>query len=634
MTPFDSPRLIADIGTTFARFALEVGKDQFEHITSLRCAEFANFQSAVTHYLELVKPVQILHAAVAVANPVVGDVVIMTNYHWQFSIEQMRVHLGFETLVIINDYTALAMAVPRLEAQHVRKVGGGLLVDPAEKKVIGILGTGSGLGMSGLIPSADSWIALGSEGGHSSFAPYDEREIVVLRYAWKSFKHVSFERLLSGRGMELMYRALADHANVPGLNLSAPEITQRAMHGSDKVCAETLEVFCGLLGTAAANLALTLGATGGIYIEGTIVPRLGSYFDRSPFRARFEDKGRFSQYLAAIPTYVIVADHTSFIGISEILDSQLRSIEATPGAAILGQIRRSRNDLSPAELRVADYILEHPRTALNDPITAIAKAAQVSQPTVIRFCRSLGCEGLSDFKLRLASGLTGTIPLTHTEVTNQDSMVELSAKVLGNTASAILQVRNQINRDMVNRCIDLLMHANRVDFFAIGHFGVVAHDAQFKFLRLGIASSAYTDLRLQPLAADVLKPNDVIVIISNSGRVPELLEVAEKARARGAAVIAITSSQSPLVKAADVALIVDHVEDRLTALPMISRILYLLVIDIIAVGVAMKRSANGEQYPDAQDPLLALKKSDEPAYGTPQGVSLASPLSGLTSPGR
>ena len=165
---------------------------------------------------------------------------------------------------------------------------------------------------------------------------------------------------------------------------------------------------------------------------------------------------------------MITAEHATFIGAAAILDAQLRALKTAPGAAILGQIRRARNALSPAELRVAEHVLTHPRAVVNDPIAAIAAAAQVSQPTVIRFCRSLGCEGLSDFKLRLASGLTGTVPVTHTQVTNDDSMLELGAKVLGNTASAILQVRSQLSREMIDRAIALLFDAERVEFLRPG----------------------------------------------------------------------------------------------------------------------------------------------------------------------
>ncbi|AZP11140.1 glucokinase [Undibacterium parvum] len=639
MVSFDSPRLIADIGGTYARFALEIEKGKFEHIASLRCADYPDFHSAINFYLNSIAPLQVEHAAVAIANPVDGDRVSMTNYHWQFSIEQMRLQLGFDTLVIVNDFTALAMAVPRLDVSETRQIGGG---ETRKQSVIGVLGPGSGLGVSGLIPLQDGWISLGSEGGHSSFSPRDEREIAVLQYAWKSFDHVSFERLLSGSGLELTYRALADYRAVPSSDLTAPEITERALNAGDAVCAEALEIFCSLLGTAAANLALTLGALGGIYIGGGIVPRLGAYFDASPFRARFEERGRFSQYVAAIPTFVITAEHATFIGVSAILEAQLRSIKATPGSAILGQIRRARAELSPAELRVAEYILAHPRAALNDPIADISRAAQVSQPTVIRFCRSLGCEGLSDFKLRLASGLTGTVPVTHTQVTHDDSMLELGAKVLGNTASAILQVRSQLNREMIDKAIALLIQANRVEFFAVGHYGVVAQDAQYKFLRFGVSSGAYTDSRLQLLAASVLKPGDVAVIISSSGRMPELLEVADKARERGAYIIAITASQSPLARKADAALIVDHVEDISTHLPMISRILHLLVIDILAVGVAMQRNTEIEQGLNPEQAELLDEanhggrktSAKNEASASNSGYGLANPLARLTSHSR
>jgi len=637
---YATPHLLADIGGTYARFALELGRGDFQYVTSLLCADYVDFYAAIRAYLKTL-PAELLieHAAVAIANPVDGDRVSMTNYHWHFSIEEMRQKLGFDTLLIVNDFTALAMALPRLGPNDVQQIGGG---SPRKQSVIGLLGPGSGLGTSGLIPAGDGWISLGSEGGHTSFAPRDEREIVVLRYVWKHFEHVSFERLVSGPGLELIYRALVEHGHGMMREVNAPEITQMALDRSDPFCVEALDVFCSLLGTAAANLAVTLGAMGGIYIGGGIVPRLGEYFEKSSFRARFEQKGRFSRYVAAIPTFVITAEHATFMGASAILEAQLRTLSSDPGSAILGQIRRIRSNLSPAELRVAEHVLAHARAVVNDPIAEIARAADVSQPTVIRFCRSLGCEGLSDFKLRLASGLTGTVPVTHIQVTDDDSALELGAKVLGNTASSILQVRSQLNRDMIERAISLINRASRLEFYAIGHYGVVAQDAQFKFLRLGIPSIAHTDSRLQLLSASVLSEQDVVVISSSSGRLPELLEVAEKARERGAKVIAIAASHSPLIRKADVALIVDHVEDVTTHLPMVSRILHLLVIDMLAVGVAMGRNQGSaslmrgeadERLDEAtiENPVMVKKAG---ARNQAPGVSLASPLAKLTSHSR
>ncbi|MBB5206058.1 glucokinase [Inhella inkyongensis] len=625
---FDSPRLLADIGGTYARFALETQPGVFEQAVSLRCADHADFHAAVRAYMERLPQASGLeHAAVAIANPVDGDRVRMTNYHWQFSIEEMRQRLGLDTLVVVNDFTALAMALPRLQREDKLQVGAG---QAQSNSVVGLLGSGSGLGVSGLIPSGDGWIALGTEGGHTSFSPRDEREIAILRHAWREFAHVSFERLCSGPGMALIHRALAELHGVNGQGLQAPEITQAALEQGDALALETLEVFCALLGTAAGNLAVTLGAQGGIYVGGGIVPRLGEYFARSPFRRRFEERGRFSDYVAAIPTFVITAEQATFKGASAILEAQLKKLHGGSDN-ILAQIRRARAQLTPAEQRVAEVVLARPRALLSDPIVEIAKAAAVSQPTVIRFCRSLGCEGLSDFKLRLASGLTGTVPVSHTKVTEDDSMVELGAKVLGNTASAILQVRNQLNRDAIARATELLLQARRIECFASGHYSVVAQDAQFKFLRFGVPASCHTEPRLQHLAARVLGPGDVALIISAAGRLPELLDVADQARSRGAQVIAITANHSPLVRKADVALLLDPVEDPSTHLPMVGRILHLLVIDILAVGLAMRRGS-------APEVIAALEESDgqalRSARSTAPGISLAAPLASLTSHSR
>lgn len=636
--PFESPRLLADIGGTYARFTLEVAPGEFVHTSSLRCADHADFHAAVTAYLSDLAHLglaPIKNAAVAIANPVSGDSVRMTNYHWQFSIEAMRERLGFDHLLVVNDFTALAMALPSLLPTQRRQIGGGA---PVARSVVGLIGAGSGLGVSGLIPADNGWIALGTEGGHTSFSPRDAREVAILQYAWRHHPHVSFERLLSGPGIELTYRALREQAGKPDLAMGAPEITQHALDGSDALCVATLEAFCGMLGTAAANLAVTQGAFGGIYIGGGIVPKLGDFFDRSMFRHRFEDKGRFSEYMRGIPTYVITSADATFVGASIILAAQLRGLSSAEGSAILSQIKRALGSLSPAEQRVANHVLAHPRSALNDPIAQIARAADVSQPTVIRFCRTLGCEGLSDFKLRLASGLTGTMPITHTQVTGEDSMLELGVKVLGNTASAILQVRDHLNRDTIDRAVTLLSAADRIEFYALGQYGVVADDAQFKFLRIGVSANACTDPRLQVLAANVLRPGVVVVVISSSQQPNELQAVVEKARERGAAVVAITESQSPLARKADVSLIIDHLEDMATQLPMISRILHLLMVDILVVGVAMRR---GRQDLGAEaDPAAgALARSwHEPGVAAGKrpslGVSTASLLAHLNAPSR
>jgi len=640
MNTFDSPRLIADIGGTYARFAMETAPGRFEHAASLRCAEHADFHAAVSSYLATLPTRQPVHAAIAIANPVEGDQIRMTNYHWRFSSEQMRQRLNLDTLVVVNDFTALAMSLPRLAPTQRRQVGGGA---PIARSVIGLLGAGSGLGVSGLIPATQGWVALGTEGGHASFAPRDEREIAILQFALGEFEHVSFERLVSGPGIEVIHRALLRRAGRRDEPRGAPDITRHALAGTDPVCLEALEAFCAMLGTVASNLAVTFGAMGGIYIGGGIVPRLGEYFDRSPFRARFEQKGRFGEYVQAIPTYVITAEQATFVGASTILAEQLRGLQGHPGSAILAQIQRTLGSLSPAERRVADHVLARPRSALNDPIAEIARAALVSQPTVIRFCRSLGCEGLSDFKLRLASGLSATVPVTHTQVTGDDSTLEIGVKVLGNTASAILAARDELNRETIARAIELLTGAERIEIHASGYFAPVALDAQLKFLRFGVPSSVCTEPRLQALSAAVLRPRDVLVIISGDGRRPELLEAADMARSRGVAVVAITAPQSPLARKADISLLVNHAEDVATQVPMVSRILQLLVIDILVVGVAMRRGATvpallgAAAVPSASSAGEGARDAaatPPSAQRTGPGISLSSPLASLTSHSR
>lgn len=615
MTTPESPRLIADIGGLYARFAIEVERGQFSHPASLRCADHASLEQVIRSYLDSVAPLQVEHAAIAVANPVEGDQVRMTNYHWQFSIEETRLALGLQTLVVVNDFTALAMALPKLSANDVRQVGGGQALN---HNVIGLLGSGTGLGVSGLIPAADSWISLGSEGGHTSFSPRDRRELQVLEYAWQRHDHVSFERLLSGSGLELIHQALNTQQESAASVLSAPEITRRALDAHDPACIATLEVFCNMLGTAASNLAVTLGALGGIYIGGSIVPRLGEFFDRSGFRQRFEDKGRFRQYVEHIPTYVITAENATFLGVSAILQAQLRHLQNSEGSAILAQIRRLRPQLSPAEQRVADLVLSQPRSVLNDPIHDIAVASQVSQPTVIRFCRSVGCKGLSDFKLRLASGLSVSVPVTHTQVTIEDSMLELGAKVLGNTANAVLQLRNELQREAIDKAIDLVSTAQRIEIFAVGNYTAVAHDAQMKFLRLGIACGVHTDPHLQSLTAALMTPESVAIFISSGGNLPELLALEQQVSSRGSKVVAITANQSQLAKRADAVLVADHSEHAATHLPMVSRVLHLLLVDILVVGLEMRR-ATGKS-------MASTTKAPSPT-GDPTlpGVRTASP---------
>ncbi|MES2150630.1 MAG: glucokinase [Pseudomonadota bacterium] len=596
----DGPRLLADIGATHARFALQTAPGVFRSVRVLKCDDFEDIVALLRFYLADHADVTLNHAALAVANPINGDSVRMTNRDWKFSTDAVRRELHLHTLLIVNDFTALAMALPGLKPDDLMQVGAGT---PAANAVIGVLGPGTGLGVSGVIPTVDGFVTLGSEGGHVNFAPSDEREFAILQFAWSEWSHVSNERLISGPGMEIIYRALARRNGVTAAPRSSPEIISGALDEHDALCLEVLDCFCGMLGGAAANLAVTLGAFGGVFIGGGIVPRMGEWFASSAFRARFEAKGRFSNYLAEIPTYVITTPNPAFHGVATILSEHLRG--RSGANTLMERVQHLQHELTPAEQRVATLVLEQPRLVLGEPIADIARLAEVSQPTVIRFCRSLGFLGLADFKLKFASSLTGAIPVRHSQVRTGDSTHDLSAKVIDNTVSAILKFRDQLDVHSIDRAIELVRRAHRVEFYAMGNSRVVALDGQHKFFRFRIPTSSYGDSHLFTLAAELLKPGDVVIAISNSGRLPELLQAVDAARAAGADVIAISSSGSPLAKKATVCLAVDHAEDSTTFLSMISRVLQLLLIDILSVGISL-----GSEKPDNDERRLLISHMD------------------------
>ena len=485
----DGPRLLADIGATHARFALEIAPGVLRNVAVLLCDDYPGIVPLLNAYLAQTQAqsggTRISHAAFALANPISGDFIRMTNRDWQFSTEEVRRTLGLTTLLIVNDFTALAMALPGFKPEDLLQIGGG---KPIANAVAGVLGPGTGLGVSGVIPTVDGFVTLGSEGGHVNFAPADEREFAILQYAWREWQHVSNERLISGPGMEIIYRALALRNGVEAPQRDAAAIMAAALDQKDPLCLEVLECFAGMLGGAAANLAVTLGAFGGIFIGGGIVPRMAEWFKTSPFRTRFEAKGRFSSYLAQIPTYVIMMPTPALYGVSSILSEHLRN--RSGANTLMERVQHLQAELSPAEQRVAQLVIEHPRKVLSEPIAEIAKLADVSQPTVIRFCRSLGFSGLADFKLKFAGSLTGTIPVRHSQVRMTDSTHDLSAKVIDNTVSAILKFRDQLDVNSIDRAIDILRKAKRVEFYAMGNSRVVALDGQHKFFRFRIPTSS------------------------------------------------------------------------------------------------------------------------------------------------
>ncbi len=315
------PRLVADIGGTNARFALETAPQQIEHVDVLPGNDYDTVVAAIKEYLRRVGNPTIKHAALAIANPIVGDWVQMTNHHWAFSIETTRQALGLETLLLINDFTAQALAISKMGKESLIQVGGTKPVEGAPKAV---LGPGTGLGVSGLIPnSRGGYTALAGEGGHVSFSPFDDTEIQIWQFAKRRFGHVSAERFLSGAGLVLIHEALCEREGVKRPNMSAAEISERALSGTSPLSRLALDIFCAMLGTVSSNLALTLGARGGVYLCGGIIPRFIDYFKSSPFRNRFESKGRFDAYLAVIPVYIVLADYPGISGAAVALENEL-----------------------------------------------------------------------------------------------------------------------------------------------------------------------------------------------------------------------------------------------------------------------------------------------------------------------
>ncbi|CAM5780377.1 glucokinase [Castellaniella caeni] len=575
------PRLLADVGVTHARFALESAPLRLEQSATLNCRDYDSLPAVVTAYLEGIQGERPRHAVIAIANPVQGDEVRMTNRDWRFSIEATRRTLGLDILLVVNDFTAMAMSLPRLGRADRLRIGTGGEPQPG---VIGLIGPGSGLGVSGLIPAADHWVTLGSEGGHVSFAPGNPRELDILRHAWTLFGHVSAERLLSGPGLELIWRVLAGRGTLAASAPAAVEIVAQAL-AEQALAVDVVDTFCGMLGSAAADLALTLGASGGIYIGGGLVPQLGRRLAQSPFRDRFEDKGRFSDYVRRIPTYLVTSQDLSLKGVSAILDQQLRLLRGD--TMLLDRVRGALPGMSPAGRKVAQLLLSQPHGFVQDPIATLARNAGVSQPTVIRFCRALGFPGLLDFKRKLASGLSSSIPLQHSQVKAGDRTPDLSAKVLDNTASAILRLRDTIDAQAVGRTIRLLRAAQRIEIFGAGGAGVAGLDGQDAFLHLGIPAAVYPSARLEQAAARSLDAQAVVVAVSETGSQPELLSAVATARGRGVPVVAVTRADSPLAQNADICLAVDSVENDAAQRTMVSRILQLLMLDVMAVGVAM-----------------------------------------------
>lgn len=316
----DYPKLLGDIGGTNVRLALKLSPDgEISHILNLNLRDHADAVSAVEHYLTQVGagsgPMRPRTGCIGAAGPVLGDHLQLFNAPWGFSIEGLRQALGLTRLRVLNDFTVLALALPHLPQAELRQIGG---LAPVAGMTMGLLGAGTGLGVSGLVPDLQGQMSpIAGEGGHVTLAASDDNEERLIALLRRRFGHVSAERVLSGSGLVVLYEAHAQLAGQPAEALMPADVTQRGLAGQCALCEAALNSFCLFMGTVASNLAVSLGAQGGLFIGGGIVPRLGEFFERSGFRERFDAKGRYADYLRRIPVFVIHSPYPALIGAAQ-----------------------------------------------------------------------------------------------------------------------------------------------------------------------------------------------------------------------------------------------------------------------------------------------------------------------------
>ncbi|MFM8695706.1 MAG: MurR/RpiR family transcriptional regulator [Betaproteobacteria bacterium] len=278
---------------------------------------------------------------------------------------------------------------------------------------------------------------------------------------------------------------------------------------------------------------------------------------------------------------------------------------------MIDRIRASLPALPPAEQRVAKLVLADPRAFASLPVVELAERSHVSKPTVVRFCRSVGYDGLADFKLKLAGTVNEGVPFVHRAVDEDDKPHDIVVKVIDNAVSALLRYRNEAADHAFDLAIEALAqacrHKGRIEFYGVGNSGIVAQDAQHTFFRLGVTATAISDGHVQVMSATMLSPGDCAVIISNSGRSRDLLDAEDIAHRKGATTILITASASPLAHMANghnrLLLAADHPEDHDRYSPMVSRLLHLTIVDILTTGVALRLG------PDMRGPLQEIKRN-------------------------
>lgn len=305
--------LIADIGGTNARFGI-VDHNGLHDLKSLECKDYDGPSEAAEQYLSgLPHHARPEIGVFAVAGPVLGDLVNFTNLRWSFRGSRVRERLNLTNLEIMNDFKAVALAVPDIDPALIKKIGGG---EKIPEQAIGVLGPGTGLGVASLIWDGNRYIAQPGEGGHTTMAARNYREFQIFEELKVKYHHISAERVCSGKGLENLYAAIRALEKKHAPDLQAHMISQNAINGSCQICIEALDLMLTFLGRRAADLALTLNAHSGIYIAGGIPTKLGDYFFNSKFMEEFQSKGRMSEKMKEIPVYMVKHDAIGLLGVT------------------------------------------------------------------------------------------------------------------------------------------------------------------------------------------------------------------------------------------------------------------------------------------------------------------------------
>jgi len=256
---------------------------------------------------------------------------------------------------------------------------------------------------------------------------------------------------------------------------------------------------------------------------------------------------------------------------------------------VLGRILAVRDQIRPSERKLADHVLAQPGEVITLSIAEMAQRAGVSEPTVARFCAALGCSGFREFKIKLAQDIAAGMPFFDQDVIPGDQAAGIAGKVFDRTIATLMQVRNNLSADAVERAANVLAKARRIEFYGSGNSGTIAEDIQRKFFRLGIPTVAYSDAHVYFVSALSLGPEDAVVVVSNSGRTRDILDSVQNALSVGAAVVAITRADSPLTRLATVSLLADVEEEFDIYSPLTSRISHLVLGDILSIAVAMRK---------------------------------------------